>query len=149
MDKTIDDVNIDRVLENMFMVMLVIHKKILKIDPSAFPDNVTRLHMAVMGELAQTGMTMSELANILMMTKPQLTHVVDLLVKAGVVERRPDTKDRRVINMALTEKGRALLTEGKQKIKEHTKSRLATLTQGELSEMSSALETLRNIVSKL
>jgi len=32
---------------------------------------------------------------------------VDLLVKAGVVERRPDTKDRRVINMALTEKGRA------------------------------------------
>ena len=149
MDKTIDEVNIDRVLENMFMVMLVIHKKILKIDPCAFPDNVTRLHMAVMGELAQTGMTMSELAKNLMMTKPQLTHVVDSLVKVGVVERRPDTKDRRVINLALTEKGRALLIEGKQKIKEHTKSRLATLTQGELSEMSSALETLRNIVSKL
>ena len=118
-------------------------------DLGGSSDNLTRLHLAVMGELSQTSMTMSELANTLMMTKPQLTHVVDLLVKAGVVERRPDTKDRRVINMALTEKGRALLTEGKQKIKEHTKSRLATLTQGELSEMSSALETLRNIVSKL
>jgi DNA-binding MarR family transcriptional regulator len=54
-----------------------------------------------------------------------------------------------VINLALTGKGRALLTEGKQQIKEHTKSSLATLTQRELAEMSSALETLRNIVSKL
>ena len=143
------DTNIDRILDNMFVVMLVTHKKMLRMDLGGSSDNLTRLHLAVMGELSQTSMTMSELANTLMMTKPQLTHVVDLLVKAGVVERRPDTKDRRVINMALTEKGRALLTEGKQKIKEHTKSRLATLTQGELSEMSSALETLRNIVSKL
>ena len=69
-----DDTNIDRILENMFLVMLVIHKKILKMDLSGFPDNLTRLHMAVMGELSQTSLTMSELAKTLMMTKPQLTH---------------------------------------------------------------------------
>jgi DNA-binding MarR family transcriptional regulator len=133
----------------MFMVMLTIHKKVLKKDLSGFPDNLTRLHGAVMAELSQTSMTMTELAKTLMMTKPQLTHVVNPLVVSGIVERRPDEKDRRVINLALTDKGRILLEEAKLKVKENTKNRLATLTYEELDQMSTALETLRNIVGKL
>ena len=144
-----DSVNIDRILENMFVIMLITHKKMLRMDLGGRPDNLTRLHLAVMGELGQNNTTMSELANTLMMTKPQLTHLVDSLVSQGIVERRPDEKDRRVINLALTEKGRALLKEMKLKVKENTKKRLASLTTGELSQMSTALETLRNIVIKL
>jgi DNA-binding MarR family transcriptional regulator len=144
-----DSVNIDRILENMFVIMLITHKKMLRMDLGGRPDNLTRLHLAVMGELGQNSMTMSELANTLMMTKPQLTHLVDSLVSQGIVERRPDEKDRRVINLALTEKGRALLKEMKLKVKENTKKRLASLTTEELSQMSTALETLRNIVIKL
>jgi DNA-binding MarR family transcriptional regulator len=144
-----DDVNIDRILENMFVIMLITHKKMLRMDLGGRPDNLTRLHLAVMGELGQNSMTMSELANTLMMTKPQLSHLVDSLVSQGIVERRPDEKDRRVINLALTEKGRALLKEMKLKVKENTKKRLASLTTEELSQMSTALETLRNIVIKL
>jgi DNA-binding MarR family transcriptional regulator len=144
-----DDVNIDRILENMFVIMLITHKKMLRMDLGGRPDNLTRLHLAVMGELGQNNTTMSELANTLMMTKPQLTHLVESLVSQGIVERRPDEKDRRVINLALTEKGRALLKEMKLKVKENTKKRLASLTTEELSQMSTALETLRNIVIKL
>jgi DNA-binding MarR family transcriptional regulator len=144
-----DSVNIDRILENMFVIMLITHKKMLRMDLGGRPDNLTRLHLAVMGELSQNNTTMSELANTLMMTKPQLTHLVESLVSQGIVERRPDEKDRRVINLALTEKGRALLKEMKLKVKENTKKRLASLTTEELSQMSTALETLRNIVIKL
>ena len=143
------DTNIDRILENMFVVMLVTHKKMLRMDLGGSSDNLTRLHLAVMGELSQTSMTMSELAKTLMMTKPQLTHLVNLLVTLDLVERRPDAKDRRVINLALTEKGRVLGKDMKQKVKENTKKRLASLTSSELSQMSVALETIRNIVSKL
>ena len=56
-------------------------------DLRGYADNLTRLHLAVMGDLSQTSMTMSELANTLMMTKPQLTHLVDPLVTLGLVER--------------------------------------------------------------
>ena len=144
-----DEVDIDRILENMFHIMLVIHKKILKMDLSGYADNLTRLHFAVMGEISQNSMTMSELAKALMMTKPQLTHLVDALVALGLVERRPDAKDRRVINLALTDKGRVLGKEMKQKVKENIKKRLACLTPEELAQMSAALETLRKIVGKL
>ena len=144
-----DEVDIDRILENMFHIMLVIHKKMLRMDLNGCAENLTRLHFAVMGELSQTSMTMSELAKTLMMTKPQLTHLVDPLVTLGLVERCPDAKDRRVINLALTDKGRVLGNDMKQKVKENTKNRLASLTPEELAQMSAALETLRNIVGKL
>jgi len=144
-----NDANIDRILENMFHVMLTFHKKILKMDLSGCIENLTRLHFAVMGGLIQNNMTMSELAKTLMMTKPQLTHLVNPLVGLGLIERCPDAKDRRVINLALTQKGRVLGNDMKLQMKENIKKRLASLTSEELAQMSIALETLRNIVGKL
>ena len=143
------EVDIDRILENMFLVMLTVHKKILKTDLTGWNQNLTRLHFAVMGELSHNNMAMSELAKALMMTKPQLTHLVDALVGMGLVERFSDVKDRRVINLVLTQKGRLLCREMKQKTKENTKKILSTLTAEELSQMSAALETLRNTIGKL
>ncbi|MGP8079969.1 MAG: MarR family winged helix-turn-helix transcriptional regulator [Dehalococcoidales bacterium] len=143
------EVDIDRILENMFHVMLVSHKKILKMDVSGYAENLTRLHFAVMGEISQNKMTMSELAKALMMTKPQLTHLVDALVALNLVERLPEAKDRRVIYLVLTDKGRLLGMEMKKKVNENIKRRLACLTPEELVQMSAAFETLRKIVGKL
>jgi DNA-binding MarR family transcriptional regulator len=83
------------------------------------------------------------------MPKPQVTHLVDALAAAGLVERLADIKDRRVINLFLTEKGRLLAREMKQKVKENTKKILSTLTPEELSQMSAALEILRSTIGKL
>jgi DNA-binding MarR family transcriptional regulator len=143
------EVDIDRVLENMFHVMLVSHKKVLKMDVSGFPENLTRLHLAVMGEIGQNNLTMSDLAKALMMTKPQLTHLVEALVTLGLVERRSDAKDRRVIILSLTEKGRVLGENMKRRVRENIKKRLANLTPAELTQMAAAFETLRKIVGKL
>ena len=144
-----DDLNIDRVLENMFNIMLVIHKKIIRMNLGGDTDNLNRLHMAVLGVLSNTSPTMTELAKTLMMTKPQLTRLMDRLVKLGMVERCPDAADRRVIYVALTDIGRVTFEDMKLKLKEKIKNRLASLTLDELNQMSTALETLRNIVGKL
>jgi DNA-binding MarR family transcriptional regulator len=144
-----NDKNIDGILENMIHIMPVFHRKLLRMDLDGVTDNLTRLHLAIMGMLSETGMTMSELAKISMMTKPQMTHLIDQLVNLGIVERRPDATDRRVINLALTDKGRILLEDMKRKVKETIRNRLASLTAEELTQMSAALDTLRRIGSKL
>jgi DNA-binding MarR family transcriptional regulator len=144
-----NDKNIDGILENMIHIMPVFHRKLLRMDLDRVTDNLTRLHLAIMGMLSETGMTMSELAKISMMTKPQMTHLIDQLVNLGIVERRPDATDRRVINLALTDKGRILLEDMKRKVKETIRNRLASLTAEELTQMSAALDTLRRIGSKL
>lgn len=144
-----NDPNVDRILENMFNIMLVIHKKILRMDLGLETEDVNRLHMGVMGLLNNSNMTMTELAKALMMTNPQLTHLVETLVALGLVERLPDATDRRVIHLTLTNNGRVKFTGLREKLKENVKQKLAALTPEELTQMSAALETLRNTVSKL
>jgi len=46
------------------------------------------------------------LSRLLLVTSGNLTGIVDRLEEQRLVERRPDAKDRRVIRVALTDKGR-------------------------------------------
>ena len=50
------------------------------------------------------GLSQTELADHLTMTKPSLGHVIDRLVEGGWVERAEDSADRRVKRVYLTEK---------------------------------------------
>ena len=84
-------------------------------DLGRVAGNLNRPHFAIMGILYERNSTrVTELAKILAVTKPQMTFLVDHLVKMEVVERHTDSSDRRVINLVLSEKGRALLEEIKQ-----------------------------------
>ena len=121
------EVDIDRILENMFNIMLVIHKKILRMDLELETVNLNRLHVAIMGLLNTSNMTMTELAKALMMTKPQLTHLVETLVTLGFVERLPDARDRRVIHLTLTKNGGIKFKGLRAKLKENIKQKLASL----------------------
>ncbi len=118
-------------------------------DMGGVIGNLTRLHFAIMGILSENSLTMSELAKRLMMTKPQMTHLVDQLVKMGNVERHPDANDRRVINLALTEEGRRFLLDMYQKVKKHIRVKFAGLSEDDLAAMADALDTLRGIADKL
>ena len=144
-----DDAELEPIIKNMFIIMMSFHKKLLKMDSCESPDNFTRLHFAVMGTLSQGDITMSALAKTLMMPKPQLTRLVDSLVRLEIIERRLNETDRRVINLILTEKGKNILKEMKHKMQNNTKQLLSCLTPAELKRMSSALDTLQEILSKL
>ena len=144
-----DDANIETILGNLLQILPILHKKVLRMDLGGVTGDLTRLHFAVMGVLSEGNMTVSELANILTMSKPQMTHLIDQLVRLGIVERHPDTEDRRVINLNLTDRGHLMLDGMKRKVNENIKNKLASLTPEELAQMSISLETLKNIVAKL
>lgn len=144
-----DDANIETILGNLLQILPILHKKVLRMDLGGVTGDLTRLHFAVMGVLSEGNMTVSELANILTMSKPQMTHLIDQLVRLGIVARHPDTEDRRVINLNLTDRGHLMLDGMKRKVNENIKNKLASLTPEELAQMSISLETLKNIVAKL
>jgi DNA-binding MarR family transcriptional regulator len=70
-------------------------------------------------------------------------------VKSGIVERHPDSVDRRVVNVALTDRGVQMLRDVKRKVEEDLKNRLSGLTSEDLAAMAEALETLNRIVARL
>lgn len=57
----------------------------------------------------QDGLTHSEVAETLCVQPATVTRMLDRLVKAGLVQRRPDEQDQRVSRVYLTEAGRGLL----------------------------------------
>ena len=65
----------------------------------------------VLAELARAdarGFTFVELSRLLLVTSGNLTGIVDRLEEQGLVRRTPEPRDRRVIRVALTDKGRRM-----------------------------------------
>ena len=57
--------------------------------------------------IADRALSMSELADSVLITRPTATRIVDRLVGRGWIDRRDDELDRRIIRLQLTASGRA------------------------------------------
>jgi DNA-binding MarR family transcriptional regulator len=140
---------VNSILENLFQILPIIHKKLLRMDMGGVTGDLSRLHIAIMGMLGNRSLPISEIGTRLVVPKSQMTRLVDQLVSSGIVEREPDTKDRRVINISLTDHGHAVLRECREKVKQNIRNKISRLTKDELVEFSEALVKLKDIGAKL
>ncbi|MEA2576320.1 MAG: hypothetical protein QOH93_3618 [Chloroflexia bacterium] len=88
----------------------------------------------------------SELARRYHVTNPTMTRIVDELVKKGLVERQPDTKDRRCIFLELTEDGRELASVAQEHGQKALVEYLRPLSREELADVSRAFGHLRRLL---
>jgi DNA-binding MarR family transcriptional regulator len=103
---------LDKIIENLFYVLPIIHKKLLKIEPQdVVPNfNLSRIQIGILAILNdENGLPISEIAKKLLIPKPQMTRLINNLVKSGMAQRQPDLQDRRVVKIVLTPKGRTTL----------------------------------------
>ena len=140
---------IDSILENLFHILPMIHKKLLRMDLDGVTGNLSRLHLAIMGMLQEESLAVSEIARRLVIPKSQMTHLIDQLVDLDIVARHPDAKDRRVINISLTDPGKAVLKECRGIMKQTIRNKLSRRTPAELADLSMVLEKLKDIRAKL
>lgn len=91
----------------------------------------------------------SEIAKKLFMSKPQMTKEIDKLIEMGFVERIPDKKDRRIINISLTEKGTEFLDKFTENRRLIMKQRLSILSEEDLKILSESLSNIVKVISKL
>jgi DNA-binding MarR family transcriptional regulator len=86
---------------------------------------------------------MSDLAQRVMMSASGLTRVVDRLADEGLVDRRRDSGDGRVVFTQLTDRGRDWVRKAARThlrgIREHF---IGRLSRGQLRNVASALETI-------
>jgi DNA-binding MarR family transcriptional regulator len=93
--------------------------------------------------------SMTELADRLVMLKPQLTANVDVLVKLDFVERVFDESDRRKIKIRLSAQGRQYLEETKQKMAKYYDTFFDKMTEAEYMSLYSSMETMLSLLQKL
>lgn len=81
-------------------------------EVKASHPSVRRSHLAVLPHLDLEGTRATVLAERAGVTKQAMGQVVEEMVAAGYLERRPDPEDGRARLVALTEKGRASMLDG-------------------------------------
>lgn len=90
-----------------FKRAMMLHRRLLM---STFAEE--RIHPAQAGCLQalahRDGIGQSELAEMLHVSRPSVTTMLQRMESSGVIERRPDPADSRITRVYLTDEGRAL-----------------------------------------
>lgn len=104
--------------------------------------SVTIHQLTALGHLKGGSVTMRELARDLDVSESSATAVTDRLVRQGLVERRDDPADRRVVRLALSPTGSALVDRLDEAVASKTSEMLSALTDTQLEQLIDILETL-------
>ena len=127
-----------------------IRRKLIKSTLSDIDEGITPLHFEILRLLEDEGtLHVAEIGVRLQIAKAQMTQLIDRLVDLGIVERQPDKTDRRITNIALTQRGISLLDEHKRNIEEAVRERISFLSDRELNELSDSLRKLWSFLGKL
>jgi DNA-binding MarR family transcriptional regulator len=91
----------------------------------------------------------TELAATEALAQPTVTQLVDKLEKRGLVARERSGEDRRVVLVAISERGREQLEALRAGAREVMRETLKELSDGELDELVTATEILGRLVETL
>lgn len=128
-----------------------INRKVFKdVFAESAKTGITMPHFEIL-EVLREGETLpiAAIGRRLQIPRPQMTHLIDRLAGLGMVSRLPDANDRRITNIALTEKGSAMFDENVGKIIGGVGERLGSLGPDDLRDLSTSLRRLRDILSKI
>ena len=90
--------------------------------------------------------SMSDLATAKNISRPAISQAVDVLVRKGLLTRIHSTQDRRVIELALTDEGDALLASVFKETREWMKTRMSGMTADELEIIAKAMKALKKML---
>jgi len=136
-------------LKRQFIAQLVESSRLLRnyIDHRAKGRGTTRAQWIVLFRLReQEGLSQVDLAEVLELQPISLVRLLDRLVDHGLLERRPDPRDRRANRLFLTQAGRQLVDD-----LDSLRDSIATdVLQGiPAAKIETSLEALRDIKDRI
>ena len=141
--------NLNDISDNLYLLLFSLNKHIFNPNALAKKFNIPHSHIKVLFYLVHNGpISISKMAKDLYVSKPNMTPVIDKLVEDGLVTRDYNPTDRRVILIKATPKALEVLKEGKEYIKEVIREKISPLSDEDISNLSSSLDTLLNIINK-
>lgn len=110
---------------------------------------ITASQLSALSALAKRGeLSLGELATIERVAPPSMTRIAARLEESGLVERRIDASDRRVVRVVLTAEGQQLLDETRTRRDAFLAARLRALSDDERRVLAEALPLLERLASE-
>jgi DNA-binding MarR family transcriptional regulator len=88
----------------------------------------------------------SEISSVHCISRPNVTTLITKLIENGLVERSHDEKDRRVIHINITEKGKKIAYRRRKVVKEYMLKIFNQLNEDEIENTFAAVEAYRDIL---
>ena len=92
--------------------------------------------------VGSTGETVTGLAEVCLLQQPTMTKLLDRMVRDNLVKRTQDTRDRRVVRVALTARGETIAAELVQAAKAHEAEVLARHPEAEAMAIKNLLRAI-------
>jgi len=91
----------------------------------------------------------SEIGKRLFISRPYMTRLLEGMIAEGLIERNTDEKDRRIINIIITDAGRTYLSQARKSHKVRMRAILSTLEKEDLIQLAELLPRLNRILTNL
>lgn len=141
-------VEIDAIVENLVSIVPIIAKTYSRAVRSK--TDFTPGELFTLGALAHhEKLTMTGIGLHLSVPKPQVTALVDKLIKNELAERLYDSNDRRIIYIQLTQKGREVFSKTKKIIGAEIKERIELLDNEKLSILQRSSKEVKTILVEI
>ncbi|HAN09079.1 MAG TPA: MarR family transcriptional regulator [Clostridiales bacterium] len=112
--------------------------------------NISPSHVYTLITLRELGtLSVSEIGRILCVSKPNMTPLINKLIKENLIERTPSISDRRIINISLTSDGRIFLDGITKNMLHNIQSKLSLLSNEDLQLLNESLNDVHCVLAKL
>lgn len=145
-----DTINLNKISEELFQLVMELHKKTFNRDQLVKNSCIPPSHLKVIFTLSHTGpLSLSQLANTIGISKPNLTPIIDKLIQKGFVNRYEDPNDRRILRVEITNKAVELRDQQCNKFKTMLQPKLSNLPTEDLDSLEDLLSKIMPIITKL
>lgn len=143
-----DEIKLEQIVRNFITVIPLFKKNLLHKNCKADEYNLNHSHFQILAVLKkEEKIPISEVAKKLFISTPNMTKLLNKLIDEDMIERIPGEKDRRVININLTEKGNIYLENKFLEFESSLKDKFSPLSQDKLEKLNDSLITLKEVLN--
>lgn len=106
-------------------------------------------HYMILCILMHESLPISEIGKRLHRSRPNMTALIGRLIEEGKVRREHDAKDRRIVRVAITRKGRQFVEERRRVVRSNIKRNISSLGQKDQEILCSSLENVTRITKRM
>ena len=145
-----DTNNLPKISNDLFKLVINLHNTLFKQDELLKSMPLPPSHVKVIFYLMHNGpSTMSELAQTLCISRPNMTPIIDKLIEEGLAIRKENPKDRRIILIEATSKTKELFEDTKKLAEERLVSRIQYLDPEDLGQLHQSIQMILPLLDKL
>jgi len=145
-----DEERLNKMADDLYLFFPLFRKKLFKHKKRPDKNKMPHSYYHILKVLSKRSeLPMSEIGRRVYISKSNMTSLIDKLVENGLAERLPDENDRRVINIAITDKGRNLVGKWRKHSNNDIKMKLSTLSDEDQETFYESIENIKTILNKI